>query len=68
MTYGTRFNLFLKDNKELSNQEKLNKLEQYSVGDMLTLLRNFEESPRSYEPEIIKGLYTSLYNKGIMCI
>ncbi len=68
MTYGREINLMLKKNTELSNQEKLEKLKQFSVGDMLTLLRNFEESPYEYEPEVIKGLYGCLYDKGIMCV
>lgn len=68
MVYGRSFNLFLKDNEELSNQEKLDKLKQYSFGDMLTLLRNIEESPREYDKEIISGVYGCLFDKGIMCI
>lgn len=68
MTYGHEFNLMLKENTELSNQEKLEKLKQFSVGDMLTLLRNFEESPYKYESEVIKGLYDYLYDKGIVCV
>ena len=68
MIYGCSFNLFFKDNKDLSNQEKLNILKEYSVGDMLTLLRNIEESPYEYEKEIIEGTYSCLFDKGIMCI
>ncbi|WP_040209845.1 hypothetical protein [Clostridium polynesiense] len=68
MTYGSGFNLFFKDNKEKSNQEKIEILRQYSTGDMLTLLRNIEESPREYDEEIIKGVYDCLFDKGIMCI
>ena len=55
MVYGCSFNLFFKDNKELSNKEKLNKLKEYSVGDMLILLKNIEESPYEYGKEIIEG-------------
>ncbi len=68
MVYGSSFNLFFKSNTDLSNQEKIEKLKQYSVGDMLTLLRNIEESPREYEEDIIKAVYTCLFDKGIMCI
>ena len=68
MVYGCSFNIFFRDNTILSNQEKLNQLKIYSVGDMLTLLRNIEESPREYDNEIIQGVYTCLYDKGIMCI
>ena len=60
MVYGCSFNL--------SNKEKLDKLKEYSVGDMLTLLRNIEESPYKYEKEIINGVYSCLFDKGIVCI
>lgn len=68
MTYGTKFNLFFKNDKDLSNKEKIETLKQYSTGDMLTLLRNIEESPSEFEEEIIKSVYTCLFDKGIICI
>lgn len=67
MVYGCSFNLFLKENSELTNKEKINKLKEYSVGDLLTLLRNIESS-REYDEEIIKAVYECLYDKNIMCI
>ncbi len=68
MTYGSDYDFFLKVNAELSNEDKIHRLKSYSVRDMLTLLRNIEESPRGYDGEIIKGVYSCLYDKGIMCI
>ncbi len=68
MVYGSSFNLFFKSNTDLSNQEKIEKLKQYSTGDMLTLLRNIEESPSEFEEEIIKSVLTCLFDKGIICI
>lgn len=68
MTYGCSFNLFLKDDKEITDNEKVDKLKEYEIKDLLTLLRNIEESPRSYTEEVIKGVHTCLFNKGIMCI
>lgn len=68
MVYGCSFNLFLKDNSDFTNDEKLEKMKQYPVGDLLTLLRNIEESIRYYDEEIIKGVYSCLWDKGIMCI
>ena len=68
MVYGKDYNLFFKENNEFSNEEKINKLKQYPVEDMLTLLRNIEESPREYDNEIIQGVYSCLFDKGIMCI
>ena len=68
MVYGKDYNLFFKDNKEFTNEEKINKLKQYPIGDVLALLRNIEELPREYDNEIIQGIYGCLFNKGIMCI
>ncbi|AKN32410.1 hypothetical protein Ccar_16705 [Clostridium carboxidivorans P7] len=68
MTYGSRFNLFFKTDTEKTNQEKIEVLKQYSTGDILTLLRNIEESPREFDEEIIKSVYSCLFDKGIMCI
>jgi len=68
MVYGKNYNLFFKENKEITNEEKLNKLKNYSVEDTLTILRNIEESSRDYDNEIIQGVYGYLYEKGIMCI
>lgn len=68
MVYGASFNLFFKSETGLTNQEKIEKLKQYSVGDMLTLLRNIEECPNEFDEEIIKSVYGFLFDKGIMCI
>lgn len=68
MTYGASFNLFFKSNTEKTNQEKIEILKKYSTRNMLTLLRNIEESPREFDEEIIKGVYTCLFDKGIMCV
>ena len=68
MIYGSSFNIFFKSNKDFSNQEKIEKLKQYSVGDTLTLLRNIEESPSEFDEEIIRSVYKFLFDKGIMCI
>ena len=68
MTYGSKFNMFFKDNIELTNQEKVEQLKQYSVGDLLALLRNIEEYPRQFDEEIIRCVYSCLYDKNIMCI
>ncbi|NHI49123.1 hypothetical protein FDE94_15005 [Clostridium botulinum] len=68
MVFGAKFNLFFKSNTEKTNQEKIEILKEYSTKDMLTLLRNIEESPREFDEEIIKGVYSCLFDKGIMCI
>jgi hypothetical protein len=68
MTYGASFNLFFKEHAEKTNQEKIEILKQYDVGDTLTLLRNIEESPREFDAEIIQEVYRCLFNKGIICM
>ena len=68
MVYGSNYNLFLKSDTEKTNQEKIEILKQYSTGDMLTLLRNIEESPREFDEESIKSVYNCLFDKGIICI
>lgn len=68
MVFGSSFNVFFKNNKDLSNQEKIEILKTYSTGDILTLVRNIEELPLEFEEEITKSVYTCLFDKGIMCI
>ena len=68
MVYGSNYNLFLKSDTEKTNQEKIEILKQYSTGDLLTLLRNIEESPREFNEEIMKSVYNCLFDKGIICI
>lgn len=73
MTFGRKYSLFFKDckvveYKDMLNNEKIELLKDYSVGEALTLLRNIEESPNEFDEEIIKAIYTVLYDKGIMCI
>ena len=68
MTYGTSFNLFFKSNIEKTNKEKIDILKKYATGDMLTLLRNIEESPLEFDEEIIRSVYSCLFDKGIVCI
>ena len=68
MTYSNVLNLFLKSYQGLSNKSKVEKMKECSTDDLLTLLRNIEEEPSWYEEEIIKGVYSCLFDKGIMCI
>lgn len=68
MVYGARYNLFLKKDTSLTNEEKIEKLKEYHPCDLLTLLRNIEESPREYDPDIFKAVCGTLFDKGIMCM
>lgn len=56
-----------KDSK-ISLDEKLKKLEEYSTGDLLYVVREYESIPRRFEDEVIKKLATLLYDKGIICM
>ena len=53
---------------DLMEEEKLNLIEGYSVGDLLKVLRDFEDNPRDFSPEVIKLIGEKLYDKGIMCM
>ena len=56
-----------KDSK-LTMEEKLQALEEYDVGDLLYVLREFENHPRNYEKEIMTAVINKLFEKGITCI
>lgn len=68
MVYGASYNLFRKEDTSLTNEEKIEKLKKYPTKDLLTLVRNFEESPDEFEPYIVKAILDCLYDKGIMCM
>lgn len=53
---------------EMTEEEKLSLIEGYSTGDLLKVVREYEDNPRAFEPEIIKVVSTKLYDKGIMCM
>lgn len=67
MVYSQELNQFFKNRAELSNDEKIEKLKDFSTGNLLTLLRNIEESPTEYAKEVISGVYGCLRGRGIMC-
>ena len=56
-----------KDSK-LTIEEKLQALEEYDVSDLLYVLREFEDNPRSYEKEIMIAVINKLFEKGITSI
>lgn len=53
---------------ELTQEEKIKKLRSYDAGDLLYVLRQFEENPKNYEKEIVQELTDRLYDLGIGCI
>jgi hypothetical protein len=68
MVYGSAFNVFLKSFTDLTDEEKVRKLRETDTGDLLTILRNIEESAREYSALVIKSVYDELFSRGIMCI
>lgn len=52
----------------LTQKEKIDMIRGYEVGDLLYVLREFEEHPRRFDKEIIKELQNRLYDKGVRCI
>lgn len=56
-----------KDSK-ITLEEKLEAMESYSTGDLLYVVREYENCPRKFEDEVIKKLATLLYDKGIICM
>jgi hypothetical protein len=53
---------------KLTEEEKVEKINNYSAADLLYVLREFETHPSKYTPEIMEAVYKKLYDKGIMCI
>lgn len=51
---------------ELTMEEKLEAVMGYGVADLLYVIREFEENPGKYEPEVIKQIGLQLMDKGIM--
>ena len=51
---------------ELTMEEKLEAVMGYGVADLLYVVREFEENPGKYEPEVIKLIVQQLTDKGIM--
>ena len=52
----------------LTIEEKLEAVRGYGIADLLYVIREFEESPDKYEPEVIKQIGAQLMDKGIMLI
>lgn len=58
------YNVSKKSN--LADDEKIERIKAYSVGDLLRVIREFEDNPRGFSPDIIKLVSSRLYDKGIM--
>lgn len=50
---------------ELTMEEKIKTVKEYGVADLLYVIREFEEDPDKYEPEVIKQVSMKLMDKGI---
>lgn len=48
--------------------EKIERINAYDTGELLRVVREFEDAPRKFEEEVMKEVYGRLFDKGIMCI
>ena len=53
---------------KLSLEKKINKINTYKVGELLYVLREYEDSPGNFESEVIETLVNKLYTLGVMRI
>lgn len=53
---------------ELTAGEKMEAVKGYGVADLLYVVREFEEDPGKYEPEVVKQVVLQLMDRGIMCM
>ncbi|MCC8025652.1 MAG: hypothetical protein LIP16_10180 [Clostridium sp.] len=51
---------------ELTKEEKIEAVKGYGIADLLYVIREFEENPGKYEPEVIKQIGLQLMDKGIV--
>lgn len=56
----------LSKDHESTLEEKLEKLDTYTTGDLLYVVREYEDAPYKFEDEVVKKLSILLYNKGII--
>ncbi|MGN0423086.1 MAG: hypothetical protein ACI4EY_10180 [Lachnospiraceae bacterium] len=53
---------------ELTIEEKIAAVNSYGISDLLYVVREFENNPESYEPEVIKQIGCRLMDEGIMLL
>ncbi len=53
---------------ELTIEEKVAEVNSYGISDLLYVVREFENNPESYEPEVIKQIGCRLMDEGIMLL
>lgn len=49
-------------------EQKIEAMKQYSVGDLLYLLREIESEPKKFDERIITSCTNLLFEKNIICI
>lgn len=57
-----------KECKDTTIEQKIQSMKEYSVSDLLYLLREIENHPRKYDKEIIKKCTEMLFEKNIVCL
>lgn len=53
---------------DLLLEEKVKLIDDYSTGDLLYVVREYEDTPRRFEEEVVKAVAVKLFNKGIICM
>lgn len=51
-----------------SISDKIERVKDYSISDLLYILRDIEVDPQKYDEAIIKGVVGRLYDMGIKCM
>ena len=53
---------------DTTNEQKIEAMKEYSVGDLLYLLREIENYPKKFDEAIVKACVENLYDKNIICL
>lgn len=57
-----------KDAKNESIEEKVELVKGYSVGDLLYVVREYEDSPSKFDEAVIKEVSSQLLKRNIICM
>lgn len=53
---------------DLPIEEKVKLIDDYITGDLLYVVREYEDTPRRFEEEVVKAVAIKLFKKGIICM
>lgn len=66
MIYGMFYNMYMSGDRT-PKDDKVKFLKNAPTGSVLDLLRNTEDEPQHYEPEIVDAIKKELYDRKIYC-